>query len=272
MIEAYALYSGSSGNAYIIKSGKTVLLLDCGRSAAALRRAIQSVGLDEGDVTAILLTHEHSDHVSALRVFHKRHRIPIIGAAPVLSAVCDCEEMCSMARVPAGRSFRVGDITVKCCTVPHDSAANLSYGFVGDEGEYLVVATDIGEVTDDIRDHLRGATVAVIESNHDKNMLRCGPYPAYLKSRIASRFGHLSNDEAAELGLAVVREGCRGIVLAHLSRENNTPKLALDSFRRCLAAEGTTDVPLCCAGEDVPVRIVIDGDRCSICELREDLC
>lgn len=267
MLEAYALYSGSAGNAYIIRSGTTTLLLDCGRSAAALCRAVESVGARAEDISAVLLTHEHTDHVSALRVFHKKHRVPIIAAASVLSCVCDTEEMCSLARVPAVGGFAIGGIYVRCCSVPHDASANLSYSFTASMGETLAVATDVGQVTEGLREHLRGASVAVIESNHDKNMLRTGPYPQRLKSRIASKFGHLSNDEAAALALDMARDGCRGFVLAHLSPENNTPTLAADTVRGRLREGGFPDLPLLCAGESHPVRMLLDGESCILEEI-----
>ncbi len=266
MIEAYSLYSGSSGNAYLIKSKSTVILVDAGRSSAALCRAVRDTGISPDDITAVLITHEHSDHISALRVFHKKYRPLIIGAAPVLAAVCENDGMCTCARaLPQGREFAVGDIAVSACNTPHDSAASVCYRFRTRDGDTLALATDMGEVTEACADFLSGAALAIIESNHDPDMLRRGPYPVWLKSRIASRYGHLSNAQCGELAVRLADSGTGGFVLAHLSRENNTPELALGTVEESLAAAGYGDLPVICAGESYSVKITLDCGAIDIC-------
>lgn len=265
MIKAYSLYSGSSGNAYLVRHGDTAILVDAGRSCAALCRAIRSAGLEPEDISAILITHEHTDHTSALRVFYKKYRTPLIGAVPVLSAVCENEEMCDGARALApGREFSIGSLTVCGCFTPHDSAASMCYRFSNSEGESLAIATDMGEVTPECADFLSGVSCAVIEANHDPEMLRCGIYPPSLKSRIASRRGHLSNGQCADLAAELARSGTSGFVLAHLSRENNTPGLALETVERTLGESGFKDLPVTCAGEDFMVKISVDGTGCDL--------
>lgn len=266
MIEAYSLYSGSSGNAYLIRHENTVILVDAGRSCAALCRAVRSVGVSPEEISAVLITHEHTDHTSALRVFSKKYHTRLIGAVPVLSAVCENEEMCDEARalVP-GREFTIGTVTVCGCFTPHDSSVNMCYRFSAADGSSLAIATDMGEVTEECTRFLSGARCAVIEANHDPEMLRTGPYPVSLKSRIASKRGHLSNGQCAELAADLARSGTAGFVLAHLSRENNTPDLALKAVTGSLSASGFGELPVTCAGENCVVKISVDGKECDIC-------
>lgn len=266
MIEAYSLYSGSSGNAYLIQSGSTAILVDAGRSSAALCRAIKAVGCEPEDISAVLITHEHSDHVSALRVFNKKYHTRIIGATPVLIAVCENEDMCDCARaLPNCKEFLIGDIAVSACSTSHDSSASVCYRFCTKDGDSLAIATDMGVVTEECGTFLQGADVAVIESNHDPRMLSCGPYPPYLKSRIASRYGHLSNEQCGELAVSMAKSGTKAFILAHLSRENNTPKLALETVCASLACAGFNDIPIECAGENCTVRIAVDCGECTVC-------
>lgn len=266
MIEAYSLYSGSTGNAYLIKSGNTAILVDAGRSSAALCRAIRCAGSTPEDISAVLITHEHSDHISALRVFHKKYHPLLIGASPVLAAVCENEGMCDRARaLPNDREFAVGDIVVASCSTPHDSRANVCYRFRTAKGDTLAIATDMGEVTDSCADFLSGTECVIIESNHDPYMLKCGPYPVWLKSRIESGFGHLSNGQCGEITVKLARSGTKGFVLAHLSRENNTPELAMETVGGSLAEAGFGKLPLVCAGENHIVRAAVDGGCCEIC-------
>lgn len=269
MIEAYALYSGSSGNAYLLRCGKTSVLVDAGRSAAALCRSLRAAGVEPESVSAVLVTHEHRDHVSALRVFSGKYHTPIIGAAPVLAAVCENDGMRSAAKalVP-GREFSIGEIAVCGCAAPHDSSANMCYRFRSAGGESFAVATDMGEVTNECEEFLMGVTCAVIEANHDSEMLRLGPYPPGLKARIASRYGHLSNTQCASLAAGLAASGTGGFVLAHLSRENNTSEMALRAVGDALEKAGFGGCGLVCAGEDHAVRIVIQNGSCELCEIQ----
>lgn len=270
MIEAYSLYSGSTGNSYLINSGDTSILVDAGKSSAALCRAIKAAGGAPEDISAVLITHEHSDHISALRVFCKKYHPLIIGAVPVLQAVCENEGMCECARaLSAGREFVIGDIAICACNTPHDSEASVCYRFRTAEGDSLAIATDMGEVTTECADFLSGTDFAFIESNHDPRMLKCGPYPLWLKSRIASRFGHLSNSQCGELAVTLARSGTKGFVLAHLSRENNTPELAYDTVTGSLREAGFDSLPITCAGETDSVRVTVDGGCCEICSALE---
>ena len=265
MIEAYSLYSGSSGNAYLIKSKTTAILVDAGRSSAALCRALKAVGCEPEEISAVLVTHEHSDHVSALRVFTKKYHTRIIGATPVLMAVCENEDMCDCARaLPGGKEFLIGDIAVSSCITPHDSSACVCYRFRTEDGSSLAIATDMGVVTEECDAFLKGADIAIVESNHDPRMLSVGPYPPHLKSRIASRYGHLSNEQCGELAVSMAEAGTKAFVLAHLSRENNTPELALETVSASLKNAGFDCIPIECAGENHTVRIAVDCGECAV--------
>lgn len=272
MIEAYSLYSGSSGNAYLINCIGTKILVDAGKSSAALCRAIRDAGSTPEDISAVLVTHEHSDHISALRVFHKKYSPLLIGAAPVLSAVCENEAMCARAKeLPQGGEFTVGGLAVSYCYTPHDSSVNVCYKFRDGEGNTLAIATDMGEVTPECADFLSGTDFVIIESNHDPRMLKCGPYPSWLKSRIGSRFGHLSNVQCGEFAVHLAAAGAKGFVLAHLSRENNTPALASETVRRALDDAGYCKIPLVCAGENHIVRAAVDREFCRVCRYEDSL-
>lgn len=269
MIEAYSLYSGSSGNSYLIRGGETSVLVDAGRSCAALCRALREIGTEPESISAILLTHEHIDHTSALRVFHKKYGTPLIGVVPVLAAVCENDAMQSSARaLSPRRDFSIGALSISSCSIPHDSSANICYRFRTEDGSSFAVATDMGEVTSECSEFLSGTTCAVIEANHDPEMLDRGPYPPSLKARIASRWGHLSNPQCAELAADLAHSGTAGFVLAHLSRENNTPSLALSAVSEALDRSGFGGLPVMCAGEDRAVRIRVCGNACEICDIQ----
>lgn len=260
MIKLTALYSGSKGNSYLISANGTHILLDAGRSAKALVSALIAQNADPSALSAILITHEHSDHVSALRVLTSKYALPIYGAVPVLSAVCENDAMRRSANpVIGGVPFKLGEITVDSCFVPHDSAACLAYRFTDTDGTSIAVATDMGTVTAEAEELCSGATVAVLESNHDPEMLKLGKYPPSLKARILSDRGHLSNAACATFSESLAQSGAAAILLAHISRENNTPKLAYDTTRASLDRAGHTGTALAAIGETGGISVTADG-------------
>ena len=205
MAELCALYSGSAGNSYFIGGKSAGILVDVGRSARQTANILKRCGIDPLAVNGILVTHEHSDHVSGLRVFASKYNIPVFASAGTL-------ELGAMQ----GQAFRT----------PHDCSEGLGYRIRTADGRTAAVATDLGRVTPEIEEKLMGVDLAVIESNHDVGMLRTGPYPYALKRRILSDCGHLSNAACAELLPELYENGTRRFLLAHLSRENNTPDIA----------------------------------------------
>ena len=260
-IKIYALYSGSGGNSTFIKVGESRILIDAGKSARALCRALCDIGESVDDIDAIFITHEHADHVSALEVLSKKHEIPI--HITEVSAV-------SLDRLPTaalhnnlcrhGVEFceQVGALRVSSFRTPHDSRMSVGYRIeFENDGEELAIgfATDIGYVSDEIRKNLIGCRAVIIESNHDADMLMSGPYPRELKLRVASKRGHLSNAECAEFASELAESGTRAFMLAHLSRENNEPTLAIDEVGGVLEEYGAS---LFVARPDEPVELSID--------------
>ena len=240
------LYSGSGGNATYISDGESAILIDAGKSARALTRALQEIGaLSEGKtaagrppVDAIFITHEHTDHVSALKVFLKKYRIPVHvteQSAPYLYALAGDTPMRDLI-VPHSPLFteQVGGMTVRSFPTSHDSLMSVGYRIALQDSSGICrefgYATDLGKVTPYVEEGLLGCEAVVLESNHDPDMLLDGPYPYSLKLRIRSPRGHLSNEAAANLAVRLAEGGTSRFLLAHLSKENNLPLLAVQAF------------------------------------------
>ncbi len=252
------LYSGSKGNSSFIEAGGARILIDAGKSAKALCSALRDIDIDIDTVDAIFITHEHRDHISALQTLSHKHKIPIYmllsSAERVFYGIQD-EKLCDCLMLRLGDSFtvKINDLTVKAFPTPHDSLGAVGYRltFTEDGEEYSVgYATDTGHVSKAMRENLQGCFAAIIESNHDLDMLRDGPYPAELKQRISSKKGHLSNVDCAEFAAELYEGGTRYIMLAHLSEENNLPELAYNETFSSVADES---VNIRVASQDEPV-------------------
>ena len=247
-----SIASGSSGNCYIIKSETTNILVDAGVSAKRICEGMEAFGVSSLP-DAILLTHEHSDHICGLPTFLKKE-VDIFASC---GTICGIEDFCEKQKnktvsseeieinpIAAGESFVIGDIEVSSFAVSHDAREPLGFSFRKD-GCCISVITDTGYITPDCSRYMSLADVLVLESNHDESMLRIGKYPYYLKQRILGKTGHLSNETAAR-GLSEVlkkdipcgNEKKRTVLLAHLSRENNFPQMAMATFENVLACEG----------------------------------
>ena len=228
-VSLISLYSGSKGNCTYLRYGEDEILIDAGRSLRALASALQSVGGDVARIKAIFITHEHSDHISALEMLSKKYRIPIHmteDSAKKVLATTTYVKSNLICHTPCFEE-QVGSLTIRSFPTPHDSDMSVGYTIGLPNGEKIGYATDIGHITEKIRENLLGASAVVIESNHDTRMLREGPYPAWLKMRIRSPHGHLSNSDCAAFLPELAANGARDILLAHLSAENNTPATAL---------------------------------------------
>jgi phosphoribosyl 1,2-cyclic phosphodiesterase len=291
-----SLGSGSSGNAYLVEAGpqgRTRLLLDAGLSARTLVARLASVGVSLSDIQAILVTHEHSDHVQSIPTLVNRYSLPVMAdgrtltaireglqtgvwrsdsgklvptkaisspvrasserlltATPFVTTLVAAEQMTvsnanlapqipslpSTIELAAGSQHTIGDIAVTSFPVSHDAIAPCGY-LLEAGGCRVCLVTDTGEVTLTMLNHIQHADLLILESNHDRERLRRGPYPYLLKQRILGPRGHLSNDQAAEAILHIWRErNMRWLWLAHISRTNNTPALALESMRAYLRA------------------------------------
>ena len=234
-----ALYSGSKGNSVLIESERAKILIDAGKSARALCLALNDVGTCIDEIDAIFITHEHRDHVSALEVLLKHHKIPvhIVGASArklIFGGLSCYEDVICIP--PPVFTFEIGDMKIRSFPTPHDS--NFSVGYTVEIGEKTIgYATDIGYITAEIRGALCGCESVVLECNHDEEMLMNGPYPYDLKLRIRSNRGHLSNSACAEFASELCFVGTKNILLAHLSEENNDPAIAYDEVWSAIADE-----------------------------------
>lgn len=259
-----SLYSGSGGNSTFIRVGGDAILIDAGKSARALCRALTDIGEDIENIKAIFITHEHTDHVSALEVIAKKHALPIHITSVSAERFDERSTPCCLFRMMThGVEFceQVGELQVRSFRTPHDSRMSVGYRiefFDGEQKRTIGFATDIGYISDEIRENLRGCEAVVLESNHDLDMLMTGPYPRDLKLRVASKRGHLSNRECADFAIELAERGTRGILLAHLSKENNEPTLALEESERALGGLG---VCVRVADPDLPVELkIFDGE------------
>lgn len=234
------LYSGSSGNCAWIEENGRYLLIDMGKSCRLTRAALASLPCGDARPEGILITHEHIDHVRGLRVFLRSCPVPVYGNAATLEYLAQHDlvppetELCDID----GQTQSVGSFTVSAFATSHDSVACCGYAVHTEEGKKVALATDLGYVSDEVFRQMRDADVVNIESNYDYHMLMSGPYPYYLKTRIASNRGHLCNADSAQTVVKLIQNGCKHISLCHLSHENNTPQLALQAVQNALLTAG----------------------------------
>ena len=250
-----ALYSGSKGNSVLIESENAKILIDAGKSARSLCTSLDALGVDIDEIDAIFITHEHRDHISALEILLKNHKIPvhIVGASArklLLKGLSAYEEL--ICTHPPVFTVEIGNMQIKSFPTPHDS--EFSVGYTIKIGEKTIgYATDIGYITSEIKNALCGCESVVLECNHDEEMLMNGPYPYDLKLRIRSNKGHLSNADCAAFASELCFVGTKNILLAHLSEENNDPALAFDEVWSAIADDS---VNLKVAKQNEIVRLI----------------
>ena len=229
-----SLFSGSSGNAVYIAADNDAILIDAGKNNKAIESSLAVLGESPDKIRAVFITHEHSDHVSALPVFCRRHPVPVHFLAPTADAMFDPLPDSAVLHESL-YSASVGPFTVESFYTPHDSACAVGYS-VSVAGLRLGVATDMGMLSKNVVAALSGCFAALIETNYDPHMLAVGPYYPALKARISGNRGHLSNPDGALLASVLAFSGAKHLLLGHLSAENNTPDLALaavlDEFSR----------------------------------------
>ena len=233
-----SLGSGSRGNATLLQSGETLLLIDCGFTRKELQRRLGLVGLACDDIDALLLTHEHSDHMRGSLALSRQHAIPVWATAGTLR----CNqwlETSELHQINANSGeFRIGDIRVTPYTVPHDAAEPCQYVF-DDSRSRVGILTDAGSVTSHMISQLQQLDALLLEFNHDPHMLRNGPYPVSLQRRVGGDHGHLSNAQSIDLLGRLDHQNWKHLVAAHISEKNNDPALvrsALDSLDASISA------------------------------------
>lgn len=230
------LYSGSSGNSTFIAAEDTAILIDAGVSAKRIEEGLQNVGAKFDDIDAIIITHEHIDHINGIGVIARRHGIPIYANSGTWDAILNGGRV---GEIPYSKrirfedrgSFFVGDINISPFPIPHDAASPVGFS-ISNQDSRIVTATDMGYMPESVLNIIIGADVLQLEFNYDEHMLNNGSYPYMLKQRILSNKGHLSNDISAKVLIKAIESGCRNFMLAHLSRENNTPEAAYDAACR----------------------------------------
>ncbi len=239
------LASGSRGNCAIVASTRTRILVDAGISCRETFKRMKSQGEDPHTLSAVLITHEHSDHIYGLATLARRLQIPIFMTGATHAAWAramrnqngERPHLDRLERFESGHRFQVGDIEVKPFTIPHDAADPVGFTFRV-EGVKVSLATDLGYLPANVRDHLRGSDILIMESNHDVEMLRVGPYPWSVKQRVASNVGHLSNEKLAHFFANDYDNSAAFVVLAHLSEQNNHPEIARREAEQALAQRG----------------------------------
>ncbi len=226
--KAVPLFSGSKGNSYYIGSGTQGVLIDAGKNCKQLELALDANGVDIRAVKAVFITHEHSDHCSGLRVFAKKYRLPVFASEGTLYALQNSAKLDPQTPVAVIENEIVfGDMLVERIDTPHDAAESCCYRVTAPDGKSALIATDMGIMTDGVRKAAAKSDFVVLESNHDIEMLKTGPYPYILKKRILSDRGHLSNEACAAELVELVKGGTLRLMLGHLSEQNNTPGIAL---------------------------------------------
>jgi len=240
VIEITTLSSSSGGNCALITHSGRSILIDAGISLKRTGVYLSALGVNIRDVDTILITHTHSDHVGNLRMLTKHLKISVVSSAAAADSVSKyLYPGTRHVPIAPGDEITAGGMSVIPFRTPHDCTGSVGYSITADDRR-LVFVTDLGIVTDEVMAAAIGADLAVIESNHDIKMLKTGPYPSYLKNRILSSQGHLSNDLAGEFAVDLARKGTRHILLAHISLENNTPELAVRTCIGRLASAGAS--------------------------------
>jgi phosphoribosyl 1,2-cyclic phosphodiesterase len=233
-----SLYSGSSGNSLFVASSRTKILVDAGLTGKSIISALENIGEDPRELNGILITHEHIDHIKGAGILSRKYGLPIYANEKTWVAMESCLGKIATENIRiVGSEFTVDDLDVRAFRVPHDAAACQGYT-ISAEGKKVSVATDIGVFTEEIRRNIKDSDLVLLESNHDVEMVKFGPYPYELKRRILSEIGHLSNTDCGLAALEILKEGKKKIILGHLSGTNNLPELAYKTVENILVEKG----------------------------------
>lgn len=227
MARIYPLFSSSKGNCSFLGDSSGGVLIDAGVSFKRLNTAFSVNELDISAVKGVFITHAHSDHVSGLKMLTSKTGIPVFGQRKTLcelvekNLIAPCSEIYELDAAAC-----IAGMEINCFDTPHDTQASCGYKIKFDDGRSCAVCTDLGRVTPTVDENILGCDLVLLESNYDPDMLKKGPYPYYLKERILSDFGHLSNQNCAVQARRLIENGTTRIILGHLSQENNTPSIA----------------------------------------------
>ena len=253
-----SIASGSSGNCIYIGSERTHILVDAGISNKRIEKGLGEIGVKGSELSGVLITHEHFDHIRGLGVLARKYGLPIYGTEETLEEIGAVKSLGEFSRelfcpIRPDVDFQIGDLEIKPFRIDHDAANPVAYR-IQNEKKSVAVATDMGHYSQYIIDHLLDLDAILLDANHDVKMLEAGPYPYYLKRRILSDYGHLSNENAGRLLNCILHDRLKHIVLGHLSKENNYEKLAYETVRLEIAQGdtpyGASDFPITVAKRD----------------------
>jgi phosphoribosyl 1,2-cyclic phosphodiesterase len=231
-----SLGSGSSGNGLVVESGETRVMMDCGFTLGDTKARLERVGLAPSQISGIVVTHEHDDHMGGVARFALRYAIPVYLTRGTAQWLPPDFPAVLVKCIDSHTAFSIGSVAVEPFPVPHDAREPVQYVF-SDGDARLGVVTDIGTVTQHVVEKLSGCEALVVECNHDLDMLMEGPYPVSLKHRVAGRFGHLCNADAGRLVGALELSKLRHLIAAHLSQQNNKPALAVGALSAAAGCE-----------------------------------
>ena len=237
MIKFCSLYSGSSGNSYFLEIDGVKTLVDSGKSGKKIIEGLKTIGEDIKNIEAIIVTHEHKDHVQSLKMLSKKYDIKIViseGTYIMMEEQLNNIENENIITFKTGSKFKFKNIDIKSIKIPHDAADPSAFSFFDCENKQITIATDIGNYNDYILENIKGSDILLLESNYEENILRVSRYPYYLKQRIAGPYGHLSNNKTKEIVEMLLDTNIKQIILGHLSKENNTEYIAYDNIYNVL--------------------------------------
>ena len=261
MIKFCSLYSGSSGNSLFLSSGNTKLLIDSGLSGKKIIEALLSIGENPAEISAILVSHEHSDHVRGVGVLSRKFDIPIYASQGTwlgMEREIGPVSLKNKQYFNPCNEFEIGNININAFPIPHDAREPVGFNFFVDNKK-LTSATDIGHMSRRLLNFFEGSDLLLIESNHDVEMLKMGPYPWSLKKRIMGDNGHLCNEMAGKVIAYLAEKGTKYFILGHLSKENNFPELAYQTVCNILTEKNIsveTDIALSVAARDRADKVV----------------
>jgi phosphoribosyl 1,2-cyclic phosphodiesterase len=232
------LASGSRGNSIYVSDGTTSILIDAGLSGTEIQRRLNSRNLTAEQLDAIVVSHEHSDHIKAVGVLSRRYKLPVYINRNAQNVLMQLGKVKNLRLFECGATFPINNLQIHPFSISHDAADPVGFT-IGQNGTKIGIATDLGVATAMVKEHLKSCSLLILESNHDPEMLANGPYPWPLKQRIKSRTGHLSNEDSRNLLQELQHNKLEHVILAHLSETNNTPQKAYDEATKVLSRSKT---------------------------------